>query len=100
MLEHPLLWSELLPTPIIDTWLFTRELMMGVGHPYIGRAIMEVLKHRCFLVLSVFRFWQRRDSWAVKMALLIRYWWCLCTTGFPCQKPFGCFRIGTLEQCA
>lgn len=32
------------------------------------------------------------------MALLIRYWWCPCTAGFPCQRPFACFRIGTLEQ--
>lgn len=92
------------PAHLLDIHVALREIREGRGgegiHTVVGKAILEPSTKtlRCSLVLCTFRFWQRRDSWAARMALLIRYSWCPCTVGFPCQRPFGYFRIGTLEQ--
>lgn len=78
---------------------------VGVGtvhfHCTGGNAVLKQSTEtlRCSVILSFLRFWQKRDSSAARMVLLIRYWWFPCTTGFPCQRPFDSFRIGTLEQC-
>ena len=89
--------------PPWHTWhLLTRETLvwrLRMGLCTVGNAVLEksIETLRCSLMLSFLRFWQKRDSLAARMALLIRYWWCPCTTGFLCQRPFGSFRIGTLE---